>query len=173
MQPESQSMHEGPNGLRLDLDAVELKRRLAWNLDRFSGFVGASNHMGSQFTADTTAMQIVLAEISARGLLWLDSRTTAASVGESVAAALNLPAVSRDVFLDNRLDAAAIEERLIETERIARAKGSAIAIGHPHPATLAALKAWQAEVSGRGFQLVPLSALVARRRALPMARKAD
>jgi polysaccharide deacetylase 2 family uncharacterized protein YibQ len=165
MQPESQAMDEGPNGLRLDLDADELKRRLAWNLDRFSGFVGASNHMGSQFTADTAAMGIVLAEISARGLLWLDSRTSPHSLGASLAATLGVPSASRDVFLDNEVGSTAIGDRLFETERIARAKGSAIAIGHPHPATLAALKAWQAEVASRGFQLVPLSAVVARRRA--------
>lgn len=170
MQPDNGAIDEGPNGLRLDLDAAELQRRLVWNLDRIEGLVGASNHMGSRFSADAQGMRMVLGEVRARGLLWLDSRTTAASVGVSVAEELNLPAASRDMFLDNRLDAASIAERLRETEAIARANGYAIAIGHPHHVTLQAIRVWQSEVRQRGFQIAPLSAVVARRSSQAPAR---
>ena len=70
---------------------------------------------------------------------------------------------SRDVFLDNDRTASKIAMRLAETERIARRRGYAIAIGHPHDSTLSALENWIPAVKRRGFVLVPLSAIVRRR----------
>ena len=54
---------------------------------------------------------------------------------------------------------------LAETERLARRTGAAVAIGHPREATLRALGRWLAGVEARGFQLVPLSAVVKGGRA--------
>ena len=123
--------------------------------------------MGSRFTADRGAMQPVLAELGARGLYFIDSRTTAATVAADMARAAGLPAASRDVFLDNETVAAAVRARLAEAETIARRRGSAIAIGHPHDATLAALAAWLPEARARGFTLVPASAVVRLRMQAP------
>ena len=68
------------------------------------------------------------------------------------------PLVSRDVFLDNEMTAAGVEKELAHVEAVARANGLAIAIGHPHDATLAALARWLPSLEAKGFQLVPLSA---------------
>ncbi len=54
----------------------------------------------------------------------------------------------------------AIEARLAELERVARRNGSAIAIGHPHAATLDALKTWLRDARSKGLVLVPVSAIV-------------
>jgi len=64
---------------------------------------------------------------------------------------------------------AAIAKELAQTEQVARQHGSAIAIGHPHDATLAALKSWLPQIEGKGLALVPVSAVVRRR----MAEEAD
>ncbi len=156
----------GPQPLTVSLEAEETRRRLAAQLDRLGAIVGANNHMGSRFTANRVSMQIVAAELAARGLFFVDSRTTAATVAEEVARAGNVPAVARDVFLDNEVQAAAVRARLQETEAIARRRGSAIAIGHPHDATVAALTAWMATLRERGFVLVPVSAVVRMRTAV-------
>ena len=150
----------GPDALLTTLAPDELHARLTQSLDRFTDYVGVNNHMGSKFTADRAAMTAVLSEIKTRGLLFLDSRTTTASVGGAVAESLGVPFTERNVFLDNIDDRAAIEARLDETEQLARRHGHAIAIGHPRDATLAALEAWLATVQGRGFVLVPVSAVV-------------
>jgi hypothetical protein len=63
----------------------------------------------------------------------------------------------RDVFLDDEMDGRAVLRQLAQAERIAAAKGQAIAIGHPHPATLAAIRAWMPQAEARGFVIVPLS----------------
>jgi polysaccharide deacetylase 2 family uncharacterized protein YibQ len=119
--------------------------------------------MGSRFTASEPDMRLVLAELKRRGLLFLDSRTIAGSVGAAVATQLGVPFAERDVFLDNVQSADAVEAKLAELERIARAHGHAIAIGHPHDATIAALAAWLPTLRARGFALVPLSTIVKRR----------
>jgi polysaccharide deacetylase 2 family uncharacterized protein YibQ len=155
----------GPNGLSTALTRDELLRRLRWDLTRFDGYVGINNHMGSRFTSDSRSMAPVIAELKARGLLFLDSRTTAATVGFSLARAEGVPTAARDVFLDNEASGPAIARQLREVEAVARRRGSAIAIGHPHDATLAALAPWLAGLAKRDLVLVPVSAIVRERGA--------
>jgi polysaccharide deacetylase 2 family uncharacterized protein YibQ len=155
----------GPNGLLVSLDRDEILRRLRWGLDRFPGYVGINNHMGSRFTSDAAGMAPVLDELHERGLLFLDSRTTASTVAESIARQVGVPNAARDVFLDDVQSGPAIAARLADLERIARRRGSAIAIGHAHDATLTALAEWLATIDGRHLALVPLSTIVRQRGA--------
>ncbi|HUC67146.1 MAG TPA: divergent polysaccharide deacetylase family protein [Stellaceae bacterium] len=166
MEPISRSEDMGPNGLSVDLSRDEVLRRLRWDLDRFDGYVGINNHMGSRFTADAAGMSWVLEELKARGLLFLDSRTIGNSVGIELARKFGVPHAGRDVFLDNVIEPAAIEAQLAETEEIARRHGSAIAIGHPHDVTLDVLTPWLAGLKAKGFVLVPLSTIVRQRTLL-------
>jgi polysaccharide deacetylase 2 family uncharacterized protein YibQ len=163
MQPINAHVDMGPNGLAVDQTHDEVLRRLRWDLDRFEGYVGINNHMGSRFTADPEAMHWVLGELRTRGLLFLDSRTIGNSAGEVVAATEEVPFASRDVFLDDDQQAVAVEARLHDVEIVARKKGTAIAIGHPHDATLAELTNWIASLPQRGIALVPLTEIVKTR----------
>jgi polysaccharide deacetylase 2 family uncharacterized protein YibQ len=147
----------------VSLSRTELLHRLTRDLDSFSGYVGINNHMGSRFTSQAEGMGVVAAELRRRGLLFLDSRTTAQTVAFQVAVEHGVPSVSRDVFLDNEDKAEAIDRRLAEVEQIARRQGHAIAIGHPREATLGELAPWLARLEGRGFRLVPVSAVVMSR----------
>src|SRR5690606_18289818 len=126
---------------------------------KFAGHVGLNNHMGSRFTANPKVMAILMDDVAARGLMFLDSRTTVDTVAEGLARARAVPFVARDVFLDNDQSADAVDQQLLETEHVARRKGHAVAIGHPHAATRAALAAWLPQVARRGFQIVPISSL--------------
>jgi hypothetical protein len=118
--------------------------------------------MGSRFTASPRRMERLMLQLKARGLLFLDSKTSDASVGHRLARSHGVPSAERDVFLDNERAPAAIRAQLAEVERIARRTGRCIAIGHPYPETLDALSAWLAEIDAKGLMLVPVSALVAR-----------
>ena len=160
MQPRNDTLDPGPNVLAVDLAPEALRRRLAWGLTRFTGFVGINNHMGSRFTAHADGMAVVMETLRQRGLLFLDSRTTGGSVGAAAARAQGVPYAVRNVFLDNENDVAAVNARLGETEAVARRLGLAVAIGHPRDGTLKALAPWLAEASQRGFTLVPISAAV-------------
>ena len=149
----------GPDALLTTLDAAELKRRLTKSLNSFSGYVGVNNHMGSRFTKDRAAMELVMAELARRHLFFLDSRTTPQSVGLSLAEQYGLRYVGRDVFLDNEIDVAKILAQLHQTEQVARRHGSAVAIGHPHAATIEALKQWIPQAKQAGFEFVVVSRL--------------
>ncbi|BBK32012.1 hypothetical protein EDC65_0813 [Stella humosa] len=159
MEPMAAGVDPGPGALKVVQPKDELRRRIDDGVSRFPGHVGLNNHMGSRFTADPRAMAVLMDEIAGRGLLFLDSRTTVDTVAEALARARSVPFVSRDVFLDNDQSADKVVHQLAETERVARRKGYAVAIGHPHAATRAALAAWLPQAAGRGFQIVPISSL--------------
>jgi polysaccharide deacetylase 2 family uncharacterized protein YibQ len=165
MEPLDAHNDPGPNVLLTSLSREEILRRLRWGLDRATGYVGINNHMGSKFTSSAESMAPVLEEVKARGLLFLDSRTAPNATGEQVARQLGVPHAGRDVFLDNEGSATAIAARLADLEQIARRHGSAIAIGHPHETTIAAVSAWLPTLAAKHLVLVPLSAIVRQRGA--------
>ena len=160
MEPQGDGIDPGPNVLRAADSVTEIRARLDWALSRFVGFVGINNHMGSKFTADAAAMDVVAAELKALGLLFLDSRTSAGTRAYDRARAAGVPAAARGVFLDRVLSTEAVARSLAELEIQARKHGQAIAIGHPHDVTLDALEAWLPTLAAKGLQLAPVSALV-------------
>jgi polysaccharide deacetylase 2 family uncharacterized protein YibQ len=153
----------GPHGLFTALSREENLARLRWGLGRAAGFVGINNHMGSKFTADAHSMMPIMEELRARGLVFLDSRTSPSSAGIRLAVAYGVPHAARDVFLDDDQTPAAIAKQLARLEQVARQHGSGIAIGHPHDTTIAALKAWLPLLGEKGFALVPVSVVVQHR----------
>jgi polysaccharide deacetylase 2 family uncharacterized protein YibQ len=91
----------GPHGLFTSQSREEILEQLRWGLDRFDGFVGINNHMGSKFTSDAHSMAPVIEELRARGLVFLDLRTSPSSSGIRLAIADGVPHAARDVFLDD------------------------------------------------------------------------
>jgi len=160
MEPGSAEVDPGPNVLLTGIPRAELVASLKWNLDQFDGYVGVNNHMGSRFTADLAGMLVVMEEIKKRNLLFLDSITAFNSAAGKAASQVGVPFARRNVFLDHDDNVTAIKKQLAEVERLARRTGSAVAIGHPREATLQALIPWLEEIEGKGFQLVPVSALI-------------
>lgn len=152
----------GPQALSADLSASEVRTRVGAALDRFGDAIGLNNHMGSRFTAEKRLLMPVMEELSARGLIFLDSRTSNTSQGVAAADDLQVPSAARDVFLDNDASAEAIARQLVELERLARRRGFAVAIGHPHDTTIAALSVWLPGLPDRQMQAVPVSAVIRR-----------
>ncbi len=169
MEPIDAKENPGPGALTVKMDDATIQKTLAADLDSWKGYVGINNHMGSKFTRDKTRMAVVMAELKTRGLLWLDSKTTAGSAGIDAAKTAHVPYLERDVFLDNVDTLAAVNKQLADTLAIAKTKGSAIAIGHPHDATLAALKQWLPTLEAQGVSLVPVTEILKRRQ--PAARE--
>lgn len=167
MEPTSGSVDPGPNVLLTREPVEETRRRLVWGLERFEGYVGINNHMGSRFTADARGMATVMEELHDRGLLYLDSRTTPRTVGPAEARRAGVPFAERSVFLDPLGGVTTVQSQLAEAEAVARRRGYVVAIGHPHDATLDALQAWLPRLDARGFLLAPLSMVVAARTVSP------
>ncbi|MEJ0025905.1 MAG: divergent polysaccharide deacetylase family protein [Rhizomicrobium sp.] len=147
----------GPSALTTGLAPDEIRRRVVAALARVPDAIGINNHMGSRVTADRATLIPVAEELAARHLFFFDSRTTPETQVVPVARAFGVASTGRDVFLDDEQTAGAVGAQLAEIEARARAQGIAIAIGHPHDVTLAALAVWTARAGARGFVLVPLS----------------
>jgi polysaccharide deacetylase 2 family uncharacterized protein YibQ len=115
---------------------------------------GVNNHEGSRATADDRVMRAVAAVLAERHLFFIDSRTGSASVAQRDTSAAGVPTAGRDVFLDNVADVDATEAQLRRAAQLAKSQGSAIAIGHPRPTTLIAVRTLLPELERDGIQLV-------------------
>jgi polysaccharide deacetylase 2 family uncharacterized protein YibQ len=134
------AVRPGPGVVLTSQSEEEITRVLESDLASVPGAVGVNNHMGSVATADRRVMRSVAGVLSRRGLFFVDSRTTDATVAREAAEAAGVPAASRRVFLDDTAQEDAIRRQLAEAVARARSEGSAIAIGHPHATTLAVLE---------------------------------
>ena len=128
-----------PVELRVGMSAGEVHRLLDEMLAQVPHAVGVNNHEGSLATAQPQLMAEVMEDLHRRSLFFIDSRTTVATVAYNAAKQAGVPAASRKVFLDDVESRESILRQLDLAARDAASEGSAIAIGHPHPVTIAAL----------------------------------
>ncbi len=156
-----------PGTISSDDDDAAIARRVEEAIASVPGAVGLNNHQGSLATADERVMRVVLTVVRDRGLFFLDSKTSAASVAEAEARALGLATIPRDVFLDDaRAEAAAggaPEARAAAWTRalaIAASGGHAVVIGHPNAATVDFLGKALPELGRKGVLRARISELV-------------
>jgi len=122
---------------------------------------GVNNHQGSQSTADAGLMDELMPVLREHNLFYVDSRTTAATVAYDTAQRFGVPSGFRNVpFLDDVAEVGPVRKQLQLALRDARKKGDAIAIGHPHSATLQALRDVLPEAKQQGVRLVFASEVV-------------
>jgi polysaccharide deacetylase 2 family uncharacterized protein YibQ len=138
----------------------EIAEIFSRDLASVPGAVGVNNHMGSAATADPRVMRVVLRAVAGRGLFFLDSRTTDATVAGDLARELGVPSASREVFLDRVATEPAVRAALEALLARARRDGSAVGVGHPYPATLGVLEEELPKLAGRGVEVVKLSELM-------------
>jgi hypothetical protein len=154
-------LNPGPGKVTTEMTDEQIASQVEDDLAQVPFVRGVNNHEGSKGSADPRVMHDVIDVLAKRGdLFFIDSRTSAASVGEQTAQADGVPTAARDVFLDNQATVAYTEAQLREAAAIARRSGSAIAIGHPRPTTLAAVRAMIPELQADGIQFVLASDLV-------------
>ncbi|KUM42472.1 divergent polysaccharide deacetylase family protein [Pseudomonas sp. EpS/L25] len=159
----------GPYAWHPEMASAERLQRLDRALERVPEADGVNNHEGSRMTADRPAMAELMQVLQERHLLFLDSRTSAATVAAAEAQKIGLASASRDVFLDNEATPAAVAAQLAEGVRLARRQGSAVLIGHPHPATLAVLAQQLPGLKAQGVEIIDLPQMIALRANRAMA----
>lgn len=127
-----------------------------------------NNHTGSKFTQDKESMDKLLQILAKHSINFLDSKTaTNTATSEFYAThknALLNPCqkefLQRDIFLDNELDIAKITKNLIDSVKLAKQKGYAIAIAHPHKETFLALKNAESFLKNSGVELVYVNEII-------------
>lgn len=154
-------LNPGPGKVTTEMTDAQIAAQVETDLDQVPLARGVNNHEGSKGSADPRVMRDVVDVLAKRGdLFFVDSRTSPSSVGEQTAQAAGVPSAGRDVFLDNQATVAYTEAQLREAAAIAERTGSAIAIGHPHPTTLAAVRAMIPELQADGIHFVLVQELV-------------
>ena len=138
-----------------DDNIADLHRAMA----KITNYTGVMNYLGGRFLSDADALDPVMRDIAARGLLFLDDGSVAQTQTGNFAKALEMPHAFADVQLDGQLNTAAILAKLDELERIARRNGSAIGVASAFDESIAAIRQWSDEASLRGIEIVGVSAL--------------
>jgi len=151
--PEEIELHVGMN-------TAQVEGALEGMLETVPHAIGVNNHQGSRATSDPALMASLMPALHQRGLFFIDSRTTAATVAYDAAQHAGVHAASRKVFLDDTPTREAVLAQLDLAARDAQRDGSAIAIGHPHAATIAALSEGIPRLESRGVRLVFASQVV-------------
>ncbi|HJZ64213.1 MAG TPA: divergent polysaccharide deacetylase family protein [Candidatus Acidoferrum sp.] len=152
--PEKEELHPG-------MSARQVEAMLGEMMETVPDAVGVNNHQGSQATSDPALMDGLMPALRNWNLFYVDSRTTAATVAFDAARREGIPTAFRNVpFLDDVQEVAAIRRQLDLAIRGAKEKKAAVAIGHPHPATLEALREFLPKVDSSGVRLVFVSELV-------------
>lgn len=163
MQPQAfPRVSPGRNTLLIGNSPDENLRRLDWVLARVAQPVGVTNMMGSAFTENAAALRPVMAELKARNLVYVDARSSGRSIGTREAKAAGVRAAANDRFLDEKVDAAAIDGHLAALEAYARRHGQAIGFARATSTTLERLDAWADGLQAKGMLLVPASTLTTR-----------
>jgi uncharacterized protein len=135
-------------------------KKLVWSLTRFTGYVGVTNLLGGRMLTDASALEPMLTYLTRRGLLFFDNGSAMHSVAGDVAGRVGAPFAQATLTIDSIQAAMEIDHRLTDLETEARAKGSAVGSGFLYPVTVERVNLWARGLSGRGFVLAPISAIV-------------
>lgn len=151
----------GPGAITVAMDRVRLIKVVSAGLQSVPYVSGINNHMGSMVTSRREHMRWLMDLLLARGnLYFVDSRTTRRTIALDAARATGVPSTWRDVFLDNDLHTRNIGREFNRLISIARKRGTALAIAHPHPESIAFLADMIPRLDELGIRLVPVARLI-------------
>jgi polysaccharide deacetylase 2 family uncharacterized protein YibQ len=149
----------GPKTLLADAEKAANLESLHWHMSRFAGYTGITNYMGGRMLSTPSALKPVMAELSKRGLVYLEDASTALTVSEAIAKETRLSERRAQVVIDADPTPQSIAAALELLEGEARANGFAIGTGSGLEVTVDSVKAWAEQLQTKGILLVPVSAM--------------
>jgi polysaccharide deacetylase 2 family uncharacterized protein YibQ len=149
----------GKGGLTEDMSEMQIKQTLRKSFISVPYMVGLNNHMGSVLTTQNKIMSWVMEVVQQHPFFFLDSRTSASSVAARVALEHKVPTLTRDVFLDHFQTRKFVQKQFIKLVEIAKEKGTAIAIAHPHSVTVDYLSWALTKLDEKGISIASASAI--------------
>ena len=151
-----------PGALLLDMSRKTFEVTFAAAIATVPHAIGVSSHRGSLLTRHPGHMNWLMEAIRSRkDLFFIDSYTTHESIALEIAAEAGVTATKRDVFLDHERTLEAVAREFERLKAEAQKNGSAVAVGHPFPETLAVLERELPRLREQGFELVSISELLA------------
>ena len=150
----------GPHTLRAGASEGANTERLVWALTRFTGYTGVTNLLGGRLLSDSDSLEPVLAYLARRGILFFHNGIATRSAVPEAASRTGVAFAQATLTIDSIQTAMEIDHELSELENQARVHGAASGSGFIYPITLERVAHWAAGLDGRGFVLVPASAIV-------------
>lgn len=150
----------GPGALKVEMTREQFMETLKADLRSLPEAVGVNNHMGSLLTQYHGQMEWLMETLNNDKKFYIDSMTINASVAGRIAQENQVPCLRRDVFLDNRLNTAYIQNQFEHLVELAKLKGRAVAIGHPHPQTINVLMKNLSNLDRYGVKLISLPDMI-------------
>jgi len=159
MEPHNKKYKPGQGGLFRNMTEQGILKQLDDDLAAVPYAAGVNNHMGSAFMEDKDKLLVVLKYVQQKRLFFIDSRTTAASQAQELARLTGIKFAARRLFLDNDQSRPLILKTLFE-HLDKNSNASMVIIGHPYPATVAALQEAVPQLRSQGIRMVPPSEIV-------------
>ncbi len=161
MEPlDSSAISEGGNTILTSMSDSKQRDILRRALQSLPGVAGVNNHQGSKATSDAKTMKNILGELKARGIFFVDSRTSSASVARDTARNMGVPTARNDIFLDNSTDIEEIRQQIYKAMAEAEKNGSAVAICHARTNTAVCWERYVEEFKETGITFVPVTELL-------------
>jgi len=157
----------GKGGLTSGMEKSAFLSTFQQDIGNIPNIRGVNNHMGSRLTQESEPMQWLMEALHPSGLYFVDSRTSAKTKAFDIANEYRVPSLKRDVFLDDVNERGAIEIQLNRAIQFAKLRGTAVAIGHPYPATLGVLERIEVVLKQENVTLVHASQLLGKFVNLP------
>ncbi len=149
----------GPHTLLDNLNKRDNLLRLYWLMSRFTDYIGITNYMGAKFVSNKDNLEFFISELRDRGLVYFDNGTSPAERMKKSLNKLGVPYALTDVVIDMRQEEDFIIESLDHLQTIARQNGNAIGYASAFPVSIKEISRWVKNLSFRGYELVPLSAM--------------
>jgi len=158
---------EGPAGdatepfrLRRGMTGSEMEEAFSRMMADVPKATGASNHMGSAFTSDAAAMDTFAGILKGKDLFFVDSVTASGSVGVAAARRAGVPALQRDVFLDDDPRPEGMRRQWERAIAVAKERGEAVLLCHSRRETLSALLEMLPDLRRQGVRVVTIEELL-------------
>ena len=120
-------------------------------LEEAEGTVGIIDITGSRFRESAEHINIVMNNLEARGLFYVQGRP-GLRLGDT-----KVPSATADIVLDERTFRASIDARLDFVERLAKYQGSSVAVASAKPVTFERIALWLDDIGRRGVSVAPVS----------------
>jgi uncharacterized protein len=160
MEAHNSNVNPGEGAIFSTMNEEEIRNKMRSVFQNLPNVNGMNNHMGSKVTENREIMKIVLSEIKAKDMFFIDSMTSPDSVGYELSRDMGIKTAYRTVFLDNEQDIDYIRSQVQLLKEFALKNGNAIAIGHPYCNTIDVLIEAGLLLQAGGIEIVDLEELL-------------
>jgi len=160
MEPIAQGEQSEKLTITVNMNDGQIQEMTKKAIQSIPGLIGVNNHQGSRATADKRVVKVVLGELKANNLFFLDSRTNSQSIAAETARQMGIRTGENQLFIDNTDDVSAIKAQIRTAQSMALKHGSVIVIGHARMNTAKAVSEMLSELDASGIELVFVSQMV-------------